>query len=66
MQEHGLRNLPTAFHPEKEGVVLRCEPAHEANTFNEIPTVYKIVEHLNNLCPIVPFHLVFGLRRDML
>jgi len=63
--EHGLRQLPTPFHPDKKGVVLVCSPADEAAAFAGTPDTLKAVEHMGTICGVVPFHLVFGARNDM-
>ncbi|KAF8967921.1 Alpha/Beta hydrolase protein [Flammula alnicola] len=63
--EHGLRDLPTPFHPDKNGVVLSCNPVDEAAAFAGTPDAFKAIEHLNKICTVIPFHLVFGARKDM-
>ncbi|KAF9553776.1 alpha/beta-hydrolase [Agrocybe pediades] len=63
--EYGLRES-NAESEDKQGVVLQCDPVHEAHCFVEAPpTVYKLMGQLGRLCGLVPFHIIFGERDDM-
>jgi len=49
----------------KKGVTLSCSPAQEAAAFTRPAHTLQAVEHLNELCNIIPIHLVFGAKNDM-
>ncbi|KDR69560.1 hypothetical protein GALMADRAFT_145312 [Galerina marginata CBS 339.88] len=63
--EHGLRQLPSPFNPDQNGVALICRPTNEAAAFSGTSATHKAVEHLNIISSVIPIHLVFGARNDM-
>lgn len=66
IQEFGLRALPTGFNSDKEGVVLSCHPASEIAAFKSEKESLKAIGRLGDICKVLPVHLIFGARNDML
>ncbi|EIW53569.1 uncharacterized protein TRAVEDRAFT_133959 [Trametes versicolor FP-101664 SS1] len=59
--EHGLRELPTAEHPDKtEGVTLTCSKAQEAASFRDRLGRTKAYRYLPHICATMPVHFIWG------
>ncbi|KAI9056283.1 alpha/beta-hydrolase [Trametes sanguinea] len=63
--QHGLRELPTAEHPDKaEGVTLTCTKVQEAACFRDKLGRTKAYRYLPHMCRTMPVHFVWGEFRD--
>ncbi|PBK71172.1 alpha/beta-hydrolase [Armillaria solidipes] len=65
---HGLRPLPTAFYPDKtDGVTLTATWVDENAAYSkDAGTAFTALWNLNTLCSVVPVHLVYGARNDLM
>lgn len=68
LQNHGLRPLPTAFYPDKtDGVTLTATWVDENAAYSkDSGTTFTALWNLNTLCSVVPVHLVYGARNDLM
>ncbi|KAL7284566.1 hypothetical protein ACG7TL_001858 [Trametes sanguinea] len=63
--QHGLRELPTADHPDKtEGITLTCTKAQEAACFRDRLGRTKAYRYLPHMCRTMPVHFIWGEFRD--
>ncbi|KAI9513482.1 Alpha/beta hydrolase fold-1 [Russula earlei] len=63
---YGLRELPTAIHPEKtQGVTLKCTKVQESASYVENHGRMKSQRFLPTLCKEVPTHVIFGAIGDI-
>ncbi|KAI0051512.1 alpha/beta-hydrolase [Auriscalpium vulgare] len=61
--KYGLRDLPTAYYPGKEGVTLKCTKIQEAATYNNSDaSAFSILPHF---CAEIPAHVAFGAVADI-
>ncbi|KAF5315315.1 hypothetical protein D9619_007549 [Psilocybe cf. subviscida] len=65
--EHGVRLLPTAFYPDRQGATLTTHRLAESFCYGKAAKffVYEALDRLNQICAYVPVHLVYGNRNDM-
>ncbi|KIJ33541.1 hypothetical protein M422DRAFT_35456 [Sphaerobolus stellatus SS14] len=65
--DYGLRDLPTAFYPDKtEGVTLACAKVQEAATYRDSITSRRAYEFLPALYSRLPVHIIWGEQSDLL
>ncbi|KAI0061139.1 alpha/beta-hydrolase [Artomyces pyxidatus] len=62
---YGLRDLPTALHPDKAGVTLKCTKAQEEATYTEAEGRLKATSYLSTFCTLFPTHAIFGAIGDV-
>ncbi|KAG7441388.1 uncharacterized protein BT62DRAFT_486103 [Guyanagaster necrorhizus] len=67
-QNHGLRPLPTAFYPDKtDGVTLSATWVDENAAYSKDGgTSFTALRNLNTLYSVVPVHLVYGAKNDLM
>ncbi|PPQ66820.1 hypothetical protein CVT24_008679 [Panaeolus cyanescens] len=64
--KYGLRNLPTAYYPDKtSGVTLTTHRLAENVAFTGKRFSLDAVDRLNQICKHIPVHLIYGDRNDM-
>ncbi|KAF9478461.1 alpha/beta-hydrolase [Pholiota conissans] len=63
--KHGLRDLPTAFYPDKSGTTLTTHRLAENVAFTGKRFAYDALDRLNQICAFVPVHLIYGDNNDM-
>ncbi|KXN84100.1 hypothetical protein AN958_00458 [Leucoagaricus sp. SymC.cos] len=63
---YGLQDLPTASYPDKtEGVTLSCTREQEAAGYIYHDDGLESLEILKRLCHVIPIHVTFGTRIDL-
>lgn len=66
MQDHGLRDMPTATYPDTSGgVTLACTREQEAAGYAYTDDGIAALDRLSDICPVLPVHAVFGSRKDV-
>ena len=68
LQEHGLRDLPTAVYPDrKEGVTLCCTRDQEAVSYTYGGEEgIAAIDRLEELCKVIPVHVIYGGNADIM
>ncbi|KDR77355.1 hypothetical protein GALMADRAFT_246742 [Galerina marginata CBS 339.88] len=64
--ESGMRSLPTAAYPDKEGVTLKCTRDQEAACYRDAIGSRRLYHNFGNIVKIVPTHLIYGEIEDYL
>ncbi|GBE86213.1 hypothetical protein SCP_0900920 [Sparassis crispa] len=65
--EYGLRDLPTAYYPDKkDGVTLKCSKVQEIATYMEELGSRRAYDFLPTLCATMPVHFIYGTIDDFL
>ncbi|KAF8581812.1 hypothetical protein K439DRAFT_1352898 [Ramaria rubella] len=62
----GLRDLPTATYPGKEGVTLKCTKVQEVACYRDSMSSRRAFEFLPALCSRLPVHVIWGEIDDAL
>jgi len=66
-QQYGLRDLPTAAYPDRaNGVTLSCTREQEAAGYMYHQDGVDGNERLEDLCPKIPVHCIFGAEIDLI
>ncbi|KAJ7507865.1 alpha/beta-hydrolase [Mycena galericulata] len=62
---YGLRELPTVYHPNKQGVTLSCTKEDEARAYTSGDEDFDALWRLNQICPKLPVHIIWGEVNDL-
>ncbi|KAI0655356.1 Alpha/beta hydrolase fold-1 [Cubamyces menziesii] len=58
--EYGLRDLPSATYPDKQGVTLATTRVQEVGGYVHYEDSFAAMERLKVICPAMPVHCIFG------
>ncbi|GBE85089.1 alpha/beta-hydrolase [Sparassis crispa] len=64
--EHGLRDLPTTYYPDKSGVTLKYSKAQEVASYKDEQGKRRAYNYLPTLCAKIPVHFIYGAVDDFL
>ncbi|KAI0089547.1 Alpha/beta hydrolase fold-1 [Irpex rosettiformis] len=62
--KHGLRDLPSAEYPDKQGVTLKCTKAQELACYRDTVGKARVWTYMDHLCSTIPVHFIFGAIND--